>query len=643
MSFRRWFFATLFLAVAVLPAHATTRQQEICARRTCSTTATTCPSATACQHSLADRVRSVCGLALPNTLCLTNEDTTCLQNDACLSQNVGSATTPSASNALCCRCQKAGKRVCVQNISDAGAAANCGDILRQSATLRGLASSNAALFNGFSCENAALNASQCRTVAQSGTCGGDGFANPPLTEAGGLVAALSSATGTNAATTTAVQTGREFRSITPALGVPFPQTSLSPASLEGGFVSIPFLAQYIEAGYRYGISVSIIAAIIMMIYGGFRYLVGSALEDVSRGKQIVTDAIAGLMIVLGAYLILSNVNPATIQLRTIKLQNVTPESYDDAAANNADPGSPSHAANAPTGRGPTSLCRENLPNCPSSARNWCAACGGFFPPSLHVLSGRDQSCWDLAGPLESPMPCGREYGIFLRGLTFNEDFGGLCTTKRFDSLESLDGLTFGILHYTADNLPGLLQEFRREDANAYQTIFGSVGTPLTSQGICQLQRDSRGAGCHPGLMRALRQALVHPSFTRVQIKNSYQKMQSRLRLAARFGFQSAYGQLTYAIATNNPGSCGCRDCLPFTNVRNACQTAFAGSDEQAKITCFLDKYVELGCRGGVASAGRRRAVIIRMLGSLSRSAPPAPPSVNQVINCVASLRSQPPR
>ncbi len=121
-----------------------------------------------------------------------------------------------------------------------------------------------------------------------------------------------------------VSTSSQFQSITPQLGVQIPGLVFSPARKEGGFVYIPFLAQYIAALERYAVALASIAAVIMIVYGGMLYLLGSAVQDTSTGKQIILDAITGLVLTLCAYLILSTVNPNTLDLQEIRLGFINP-------------------------------------------------------------------------------------------------------------------------------------------------------------------------------------------------------------------------------------------------------------------------------------------------------------------------------
>lgn len=92
----------------------------------------------------------------------------------------------------------------------------------------------------------------------------------------------------------------------------------------GGQTSVTGLPQYITLIYRYAIGIVATVAIVMVVYGGFRYLLGSAYSDVKRGKEIIKDALIGMIVVLGAYVILNTVNPATLTLRMPTLERIRP-------------------------------------------------------------------------------------------------------------------------------------------------------------------------------------------------------------------------------------------------------------------------------------------------------------------------------
>jgi hypothetical protein len=107
----------------------------------------------------------------------------------------------------------------------------------------------------------------------------------------------------------------------------------------GGIDQVDGLPDYINLAYRYLVTVVLIVAIVMVVYGGFRYLVGASLGDIQAGKKIILDAIVGMLLVLGAYTILSTVNPATTILslkapEPIECQNLDiPEAVKNARCN----------------------------------------------------------------------------------------------------------------------------------------------------------------------------------------------------------------------------------------------------------------------------------------------------------------------
>ncbi len=110
-----------------------------------------------------------------------------------------------------------------------------------------------------------------------------------------------------------------FKSITPSLGSPIPGVDLTPAQLVGDDVDVPFLAQYINGAYRYMVTIVLIVSIVMVVYGGFRYLVGASIGDIQAGKKIIQDALIGMLLVLGAYMLLNTINPATLNFTALRL------------------------------------------------------------------------------------------------------------------------------------------------------------------------------------------------------------------------------------------------------------------------------------------------------------------------------------
>lgn len=112
----------------------------------------------------------------------------------------------------------------------------------------------------------------------------------------------------------------------PQLSVPVPGMEPFqdiPASKEGETMTIPWLAQYIAAGYKYFVGVAVILAIVLMMIGGFQWMTsGGNAEGVSAGKKRITHAVTGLALALGSYVILFTINPDLIKLKSINIASI---------------------------------------------------------------------------------------------------------------------------------------------------------------------------------------------------------------------------------------------------------------------------------------------------------------------------------
>ncbi len=93
-----------------------------------------------------------------------------------------------------------------------------------------------------------------------------------------------------------------------------------------GIASVPYLAQYIAAFYRYLLGVTVITAGCVVVYGGFLYILGSTATTIKSGKDKIFGALIGLLLVVGATAILNLINP---QLATVKPLPVNVVKHDD--------------------------------------------------------------------------------------------------------------------------------------------------------------------------------------------------------------------------------------------------------------------------------------------------------------------------
>lgn len=157
----------------------------------------------------------------------------------------------------------------------------------------------------------------CKGISQQGTCqvgpveevsyGVTAQTQPPATPAG---------------------TGKTVPIIVPDLNIKIPGLVFSNVAVEeGGYVAIPIFAQYVAAVYKFLVIISAIAAAIMIVYGGFLYIVAASGANIKRGKSIIVDAVIGLILVFGVYIILNTINPELLKLDAIKISLVKPDPY----------------------------------------------------------------------------------------------------------------------------------------------------------------------------------------------------------------------------------------------------------------------------------------------------------------------------
>ncbi len=85
------------------------------------------------------------------------------------------------------------------------------------------------------------------------------------------------------------------------------------------------LAEYIIRIYNFLLMAAVVLATVMLVWGGFMWMTaGGGAERVGKAQEYIWNAIAGLIILFGAYLILSIVNPELTTLKPLKLQQIKP-------------------------------------------------------------------------------------------------------------------------------------------------------------------------------------------------------------------------------------------------------------------------------------------------------------------------------
>ncbi len=85
------------------------------------------------------------------------------------------------------------------------------------------------------------------------------------------------------------------------------------------------LAQYIQVVYAWGVRAAAIAAVIAIMVGGLMWLTSGGAERLGKAKELIGNAVIGLLLALFSFVILKTVNPDLVRLslpRTMMLRAV---------------------------------------------------------------------------------------------------------------------------------------------------------------------------------------------------------------------------------------------------------------------------------------------------------------------------------
>lgn len=82
------------------------------------------------------------------------------------------------------------------------------------------------------------------------------------------------------------------------------------------------LEKYLPGIFKLAIGLSAVAAVLMIVIGGLQYMSTDAIMKKEDGKKRIQNAIYGLVLVIGAWLILNTVNPNLLKLN-LKIDDIT--------------------------------------------------------------------------------------------------------------------------------------------------------------------------------------------------------------------------------------------------------------------------------------------------------------------------------
>jgi len=90
-----------------------------------------------------------------------------------------------------------------------------------------------------------------------------------------------------------------------------------------GTCNIPWLGQYIAGIYNYALAIVGILAAIMLMAGGLIWLIsGGDASRITQAKELIIGSITGVIIMASSYIILLQINPDLVGLKSITVSNV---------------------------------------------------------------------------------------------------------------------------------------------------------------------------------------------------------------------------------------------------------------------------------------------------------------------------------
>jgi len=103
------------------------------------------------------------------------------------------------------------------------------------------------------------------------------------------------------------ETNRPASGFVPLVGIPYVDTTDPNLSLAG----------YVNALYKAAISIAAFMAVVKIIFAGVKYMLSDVVTTKESAKKDIRGALIGLLIVIGAVLILNTINPQLKGLRAL--------------------------------------------------------------------------------------------------------------------------------------------------------------------------------------------------------------------------------------------------------------------------------------------------------------------------------------
>lgn len=114
----------------------------------------------------------------------------------------------------------------------------------------------------------------------------------------------------------------------PRLGIEIPTLTFSKITEQqtGNVISvtIPWISEYIAAVYRWAVPVGAILATIVIMVAGVLWLTSGATGTLKRSQEMITNAVIGLLLLVGSYVVLTLINPDLVSFADVRVSIIKP-------------------------------------------------------------------------------------------------------------------------------------------------------------------------------------------------------------------------------------------------------------------------------------------------------------------------------
>ncbi|MEK7509601.1 MAG: hypothetical protein AAB605_02710 [Patescibacteria group bacterium] len=105
----------------------------------------------------------------------------------------------------------------------------------------------------------------------------------------------------------------------PPLGqVLLQETAVQPSQLSALFDPNSSLADFFSALFYTALAIGAILAVLRLGYAGFKYMTTDLFQQKQNAREIISQAVLGLLLLLSVWLILNQINPDILNLNILR-------------------------------------------------------------------------------------------------------------------------------------------------------------------------------------------------------------------------------------------------------------------------------------------------------------------------------------